>query len=230
MHLFINDKPVKIISPETFMLRQDRYQLLFTKPDERIRANALVGKVALVEPSANLIKKMLTVVRTKKLKKMQSLTFVTSNRSMLENFIKSQFKIVKAAGGVVQKDDKILLMYRLGKWDFPKGKMEKGEKSRTTAVREVEEECGIRVQLADKIGATWHTYTLNGSKILKKTKWYAMTCIDDSRMKPQKEEGIEQLLWATPDQARQLLVSTYNSIQFVFQIYLQHEPAMAEIN
>ncbi|MBC8111159.1 MAG: NUDIX domain-containing protein [Verrucomicrobia bacterium] len=223
MHLFINDKPVKIISPETYSQRQDRYHLLLTEKGERIKVVMFEGKVAVVEPSDALVKKLLVTLITKKLKKLQSLTLVTANKTAVKNFIKNNFKIVNAAGGLVMKNGKILLMYRLGKWDFPKGKLESGEKFSVAAQREVEEECGIKVQTHEKICATWHTYTLNGSKILKKTKWYAMTCIDDSRIKPQKEEGIEQLIWVAPEQAEKLLATTYRSIQYVFEHFYMPE-------
>jgi 8-oxo-dGTP pyrophosphatase MutT (NUDIX family) len=219
MHLFINDKPVRVITTEEYSLHAERYHLLLTNPNEKIKATDLEGKVAVIEPNQVIIQKLLDILRTKKLKKMQSLTFVVQDKKVIKDFIKSQFKIVKAAGGLVQKDGQLLLMFRLGKWDFPKGKAEKLEKPEETAVREVEEECGIKVELVGKIGATWHTYTLNGSKILKKTKWYAMQCLDDSTMMPQEEEGIEQLIWSSPEQAEKLLATTYKSIRWVFDQY-----------
>ena len=222
MHLFINDKPVKIITPELYHKKEDRYHLLITK-DEKFKPSDLEGKVAVIEPSAGLIKKLLNIVREKPLKKLSSLTFVTEGADILEGYIKSDFKIVKAAGGLVMKEGKILLMYRLGKWDFPKGKLEKMEKSSEGALREVEEECNIKVAIDSKIVSTWHTYTLNGSRILKRTKWYAMTCLDDSKMKPQVEESIEQLIWVGPEMAEKLLASTYHSIRFVFEKYFEKE-------
>ena len=222
MHLFINDKPVKIITPELYQKKEDRYHLLITK-DEKLKPSDLEGKVAVIEPTAGLIKKLLSILRDKPLKKLQSLTFVTEGSEILKGYIKSDFKIVKAAGGLVLKEGKILLMYRLGKWDFPKGKLEKDEKSPKGALREVEEECNIKVVINSKIVSTWHTYTLNGSKILKRTKWYAMSCLDDSKMKPQVEESIEQLVWVDPDMAEKLLASTYQSIKFVFEKYFEKE-------
>jgi 8-oxo-dGTP pyrophosphatase MutT (NUDIX family) len=228
MHLFINDKPVRIISSTLFQGRQERYQLMTAREDGKFRATDLSGKIAVVEPSEMLVKKMLETLRTKKLKHLQSLLLVTADPDKLKLFIKSQFKIVKAAGGIVSKGDKLLLMFRLGKWDFPKGKLEKGEKSRAAALREVEEECGIRVKLDEKLCSTWHTYTLNGSRILKKTKWFAMTCMEDSKMKPQKEEGIEQLLWVDRQQAETLLSTSYLSIQFIFQQFCLTHPQQVQ--
>ena len=57
----------------------------------------------------------------------------------------------------------------------------------------MEEECNIKVDLDYKICATWHTYTMNGKQMMKKTTWYAMTCTDASKMAPQVEEEIEEV-------------------------------------
>ena len=47
---------------------------------------------------------------------------------------------IKTAGGIVIRDDKILFIYKNGRWDLPKGKLEKGNSSRETAVIEISEE------------------------------------------------------------------------------------------
>jgi 8-oxo-(d)GTP phosphatase len=191
-----------------------------------VKASELYGDVLVINPAVVLVYKLFTIMRVKKLKKLHSLTFVTDNKKTLINTIKSQFKVIKAAGGLVFKDDKILLMYRLNKWDLPKGKLDKDEKSSAGAVREVEEECNIKVQLHEKICSTWHTYTLNGSKIIKKTKWYLMTCLDDSQMQPQVEEDIEKLVWVDRQEAEALLSTSYQSIQFVLGCYLQSQDVL----
>ena len=103
------------------------------------------------------------------------------------------FKIIKAAGGVVKNSkDEILFIYRLKKWDLPKGKLDKGETIMECAKREVEEETKVKVECGEKIISTWHTYTRNKKFILKKTTWYKMNSLDDSGMKPQKKENIEK--------------------------------------
>jgi 8-oxo-dGTP pyrophosphatase MutT (NUDIX family) len=114
-------------------------------------------------------------------------------------------------------------MYRLKKWDLPKGKLDREEKSKEGAVREVEEECNIKVRLEAKVCATWHTYMQNGNRILKRTKWYAMACIDDSQMRPQLEEDIEQLIWVDKEQAKILLADSYQSINYVVDKYYQQK-------
>ena len=113
----------------------------------------------------------------------------------------------------------MLLINRFKKWDLPKGKQEPDEKSKECAVREVEEECCIKVDLGKKICSTWHTYKQNGKRILKKTNWYTMYCLEDKDMKPQIEEGIEDLKWMNDREAYQALYNSYASIRQVFRSY-----------
>jgi 8-oxo-(d)GTP phosphatase len=220
MNLFINDKPIRIVELRDSMLAGNTYDLVLNAQLGALKANMMLGRVLVINASTSLITKLLDLFRDKKrgpsqLKRLQSITFAVKNRKAVIRIIKSHFKIVEAAGGLVLKDDKILMMYRLKKWDLPKGKLEKNEKPKLGALREVEEECNIKVQLDYKICSTWHTYSQNGSRMLKKTKWYAMTCLDDSKMKPQLEEDIEELIWMGPEEIRVALFTSYASIRHV---------------
>jgi hypothetical protein len=88
------------------------------------------------------------------------------------------FRIIEAAGGIVSKPNgDILFIKRLGKWDLPKGKMEKGESREESAVREIEEETGLQnVELLSFINTTYHIYIeRNGDKVLKCTHWFEMS-------------------------------------------------------
>ncbi|SFE96317.1 NUDIX hydrolase [Thermoflexibacter ruber] len=133
---------------------------------------------------------------------------------------KSHFKVIKAAGGIVTKKDKILFIKRLGKWDFPKGKIDKGEEEETAAVREVAEECGVSTVIKSKIGTTWHTYLQGGQDILKKTVWFEMECVDDTNLKPQIEEDISAIAWGKLYKADKYLANTYQSIRSIYQKFL----------
>jgi len=155
------------------------------------------------------------------MKGLDSVTLVTKDKKALKEFVKSRFLIVKAAGGIVSKKDKILMIYRLGKWDFPKGKFDKGETPEDCAKREVEEECAVKVKLGSQICKTWHTYTQNRRSILKKTYWYAMECVNDSAMKPQLEEGIEEIQWLIEADAKTALINSYPSMRYLFKRYLK---------
>jgi ADP-ribose pyrophosphatase YjhB (NUDIX family) len=221
MNLFVNDKYVKVVQMEAFEASRANYHRIVDGQAADITAAELTGDVAVVNPSVVLLYKIFALLRDKKLRKLNTLTLASSDKKILTNAIKDQYKIVEAAGGVVQKEGRILMIFRLGAWDLPKGKMDKGETFKETAVREVEEECNVKVQLDYKVCTTWHTYTQNGSRILKQTKWYAMICLDDSQMAPQEEEGIEQMVWADEVQATELAASSYRSIQFVCRKFFE---------
>jgi ADP-ribose pyrophosphatase YjhB (NUDIX family) len=137
----------------------------------------------------------------------------------LKAYLQSKFKVIKAAGGLVRKKDKFLMIYRMKKWDLPKGKKEKKEKYKDTAVREILEECNVSVKLGKKICTTWHTYTMNKRAMLKKTRWYVMDVVDDSKMKPAIEEDIEELRWMNPKEVYHALQLSYKSIAYVFEKY-----------
>lgn len=130
------------------------------------------------------------------------------------------FHELEAAGGIVEKDGQVLFIKRLGKWDLPKGKVEKGESIEETAIREVEEECKIEVDILEKVGITWHTYIQKGMHMLKCTHWYRMKCLNDQHMAPQKEEDIEELRWIHKKQVEDIALSdTYQSICEIYQKY-----------
>jgi ADP-ribose pyrophosphatase YjhB (NUDIX family) len=153
-----------------------------------------------------------------------SFYFIVEEYDKAKQSILDRFKVIDAAGGVVTKGDLTLMIYRFKKWDLPKGKLEKHEKFRKCAVREVEEETGLRVRLTNKVCTTWHTYTLRRKRILKKTKWYAMDCLDDSHMAPQYGESIERVEWMTDDQVSNALKTSYKSIKYV----IKNHRAMAD--
>lgn len=146
--------------------------------------------------------------------------FVVKDRSKFRKFLKRELQFVKAAGGVVENHTgKVLMMKRLGFWDLPKGKAEKGERSAVTALREVEEECNITVFAERKLVTTWHTYFLKGKLVIKRTKWYTMKLISDIKMTPQTEEGIEELVWMEPGEVAEALTLSYRSIVYVMDSY-----------
>lgn len=118
---------------------------------------------------------------------------------LMEDF-QGLFKIVSAAGGVVHNPQgEILMIYRRGSWDLPKGKIDKGEATDAAAVREVCEETGIQnVDIRDFITTTYHTYEQKGKRILKPTYWYNMQTTD-TQLIPQTEEDIEQAVWMSRD-------------------------------
>ena len=119
-----------------------------------------------------------------------------SNVKKLVKDLESLFTVIKAAGGVVRDEKKsILMIYRRGHWDLPKGKLDKGEKKKEAAVREVEEETGVKgIKLKKKIITTRHSFRKNGKRVLKKTYWYKMRA-PNQKLVPQTAEDIEKAEW-----------------------------------
>ena len=213
MKLFINEKPVRIVSLGVHVIGDD-YQVVLTNQDE-ILSKKLHGKVLVNSATLLQIDNFLRLTEIKKLNKLASITFNVPNKEVATDFIKDHFKIIKAAGGLVRKGDKFLMIYRLKKWDLPKGKLKKQEESRAGAKREVEEECGVQVEVKEKICSTWHSYN-RGRRMLKKTDWYEMVCLDDSQMKPQVIEDIQEVRWMDIKEVNKALKNSYGSIEQVF--------------
>jgi mutator protein MutT len=122
--------------------------------------------------------------------------------------------LIEAAGGLVRNENNELLMiFRNGKWDLPKGKIDKGETPEQAAVREVEEECGIKnLSITNMTEPTWHTYMHHGKLVLKKTHWFEMKFSGSNELKPQEEEGITEVRWMNRQGIEKALENTYNSI------------------
>lgn len=133
----------------------------------------------------------------------------------------SRFKVIVAGGGLVRNPtEEVLMIYRFGYWDLPKGKQEKKESIEETAVREVEEECSIQgLKLIKPITKTYHLYEHKGSTILKESHWFELFCNDKSVPKPQLEEGIEDAKWIKVDELQTYLDKAYPSIKEVFKAY-----------
>jgi 8-oxo-(d)GTP phosphatase len=218
MNVFINDIPLIIKRSGEKINRQ--YDTVIDG-DEYFSSKALVGHVLIKSVSVEIIDKLVRLMEVKKLKKLYTLTLLTNKKRRLIEHLKDQFKIVKAAGGLVVQDEKVLMIYRLGKWDLPKGKLQKAENKRLGAIREVAEECNIQVQIEEKLLNTWHSYAYEGNKILKKTTWYLMSSTDHSLMKPQAEEFIEEVKFLSFEEVKEILPYMYSSIQFVLNHYLE---------
>ena len=126
--------------------------------------------------------------------------------------------MLEAAGGyVLNTQGQLLVFYRRGSWDMPKGKIDAGETPEQAAKREVQEETGLEnVQLGKFLGHTYHTYSLKGQRVLKKTWWYAMTTTDH-QVTPQTEEDIEEIQWVEPGEWLGSGVKVYGNIRVVIE-------------
>ncbi|MEG1668485.1 NUDIX hydrolase [Chryseobacterium sp.] len=132
---------------------------------------------------------------------------------------KKLFRIIEAAGGIVNKTNgDILFIRRLGKWDLPKGKMEKGESREESAIREIEEETNLQnVELRDFINTTYHIYIeRNGDRVLKHTHWFEMFFDGEDTSKPQLEEGITEVAWKNTTQIEnEVFPNTFQNIKLI---------------
>ena len=220
MKIFINDISVNLTrateEPENHI-----YDVVLDGRSNNIDSKKLIDDVLVKEATESQVQALINLMQEKKFKDLDSITFSIdpAKYKAIKAAVKSQFKVVKAGGGIVEKEDKILLIFRKGKWDLPKGKLEKKEGKKEGALREVEEECNVKVRLSDKITHTWHTYVRNGKKHLKKTYWYRMEILDDSKMKPQLEESITDVRWMDERGTRQAMVNSYRSIRHVIKKY-----------
>lgn len=128
--------------------------------------------------------------------------------------IKTRMRVIEAAGGLVTNEDgKYLFIYRHGRWDLPKGKVEPREKKKDAAVREVEEECGLKInKLTEKITKTYHVYEIKGQAVLKISHWYAMQAKGKQKLVPQIEEGITEVKWFAKQDFSVVKANTFNNI------------------
>ncbi len=132
---------------------------------------------------------------------------------------------ITAAGGIVENEDgKILFQYRRGKWDLPKGKLEEGETIEECAVREVEEETGLRnIILGELVGITHHFYTEKQKEIDKETYWYAMKANGEQQLVPQLQEDILELRWIHENELQEYLSDTYPNIIEIVEKYFDSD-------
>jgi 8-oxo-dGTP pyrophosphatase MutT (NUDIX family) len=152
-------------------------------------------------------------------------SIVHGNPKEFFRLFQSAFTVVKAAGGVVVAGNRLLFIFRNGKWDLPKGKLDGNESEEEAALREVEEETGIRPESIDRrLPSTFHIYkspyadTLN-QWVFKKTAWFQMNCTSITRGMPQHEEGITQVKWIFRSELEEVVQNTYKNMMQIINLY-----------
>ena len=131
-------------------------------------------------------------------------------------------QIIAAGGLVTNPQGQILWIFRRGFWDLPKGKLDEGETIQTCAVREVEEETGIKnIQLHELLKFTNHIYfdTHLNQEVVKRTYWFHMTIPAEQIGIPQISEDIEKIEWHSLATAKHCLEQTYPTIIEVIEAY-----------
>ncbi|MCW3464316.1 NUDIX hydrolase [Chitinophaga nivalis] len=145
--------------------------------------------------------------------------FITEDVKQLFKKVSLHFTTLVAAGGLVTNPaGEVLLIFRRGKWDLPKGKQDPGEDLETCALREVAEETGLsKVSLEHKINETFHYYPMKNKKVLKHTYWYRMQFTGTELTVPQIEEDIVDIQWIKPENIEKYLKFSYENIREVFR-------------
>ena len=139
---------------------------------------------------------------------------VSGNLNGLLSSLTKHFKVVQAGGGLVfDRIGRVLLIFRRGKWDLPKGKLEEEENIEACALREVSEETGlVHIHARNFLGITRHAYEEKDDLILKETHWYVMDYRGNDELIPQAEEDIERAEWVSPKDLAPYLNNTFPSI------------------
>lgn len=193
VNIYINERPL-IIAAETDILPADD-------------ANSLT----LFSPGDEEISRVIAQLDKNELPKA---VFRHSNPVSLFHQVKSHFTVFEAAGGVISNPaQEVLLMFRRGKWDLPKGKLDDGETLEACALREVQEETGlINIQLTGKITETFHYYPWKDKKVLKHSHWYRMQFTGTELTIPQIEEDILDIQWIRPENLGKYMQYSYQNI------------------
>jgi 8-oxo-dGTP pyrophosphatase MutT (NUDIX family) len=122
--------------------------------------------------------------------------------------------LIKAGGGlVINEKCEVLFIFRRGKWDLPKGKLDPGESLESCALREVIEETGVgQLEIIRFLLVTEHEFVESGQVILKETHWWLMKTNGSQPLIPQTEEDITELKWIGPSDFKIVQQNTYTGI------------------
>lgn len=204
--IYHNGTPVFLSTPEGA-------QALGFQADKVTHVALYVGKKKVIKQYLDLLDKNENI---------RAVVLYHPDLEMLWADFQACFKVLEAAGGYVQNTrDELLVFFRRGSWDLPKGKIDPGETPEQAAVREVQEETGlVNVALGPFLTHTYHTYELKGERILKKTWWYRMRTTD-MQLIPQTEEDIVEIAWVEPKSWLASGLEVYPNIREVIEQGIQ---------
>ncbi|HPF96949.1 MAG: NUDIX domain-containing protein [Flavobacteriaceae bacterium] len=142
---------------------------------------------------------------------------------LLKKFLKLLPNVIAGGGKVYNDKGEILFIYRNDKWDLPKGKAERREPIDKAAVREVEEETGVKgVEIVKPLEITYHIFKRNGRNKIKITYWFEMHTSYDGPLQAQENEGITDVKWLNTDEISAALENSYANIK---ELMLMTEPS-----
>lgn len=203
--IFVNQKPLILTADE------EQY---FAAPPENIKSY-IYCKMKVADD----LQRVLQICENDE--KLQLALVYHPNLETLKETFESLFTTISAAGGVViNASDEVLVIFRKGKWDLPKGKADKGETAEQTALREVEEETGLSdLTITKNIGSTYHTYQEKGEKMLKVTTWFEMKSSNIQPLVPQVEEKITEVKWIQRNELKPIIDATYPALAELLEQY-----------
>lgn len=181
--IYHNSTPVFLTTPEGVAA-------LGFQPDKTTHVAPYIGKKKVLRQYLDLLDKS---------RNLRAVVLYHPDLELLWADFQACFKVLEAAGGYVENaQGELLVFYRRGSWDMPKGKIDPGETPEQAAVREVQEETGlVNISLGSFLAHTYHTYDQKDQRILKKTWWFRMRT-PDTNLVPQTEEDIEEIHWVVP--------------------------------
>lgn len=139
-----------------------------------------------------------------------------SEEKLIKQFLKKLPNVVAGGGKVINTKGETLFIFRNNKWDLPKGKTEKKETIEQTAIREVEEETGVKgLEIVKPLQITYHIFKRNGKYRIKVTYWFEMKTAYEGILEPQENEGITKVEWLSPKQVQQALENSYANIKIL---------------
>ena len=164
------------------------------------------------------------ILQVLKSKKVKMLYLYHSKEEKLWYYFFSMFKLIEAAGGLVKKSktNHFLFIFRNKKWDLPKGRINKNEEIENAAIREVEEETGVKnLSIIKTLNTTYHIFKKNRKYRLKKTFWYLMNTNYNGKLTPETNEGIEEAIWIDKNSIDSLKGKMYQNINLVISNYFE---------
>ena len=200
--IFVNESPIYITDELSTELRKksnDNNVLFITDENEII-----------IDP-------ILAALKTDK----KEVIILVDNIDNAKAVFFTHFTNIEAAGGIVQNEKKeILFIFRRGKWDLPKGKIENNETPEISAAREIEEETGVtNLILKRKIGETYHIYEENKAMILKTSHWFYFLSNEQQDIKAQTEEDITKVKWIHTRNIKEPMANTYQNIKDILSVF-----------
>jgi ADP-ribose pyrophosphatase YjhB (NUDIX family) len=189
--IFVNDKPILLT---TNVEKEDGFK------------NYLLSSVH--------IGKVIKQLNSSKLKEVRLIG--KNDNKLIKKFLKLLPNVIAGGGKVYNEKGDILFIYRNNKWDLPKGKVEKNETIEDTALREVEEETGVRgLEIVKPLNTTYHIFKRHGKYKIKITYWFAMKTKFDGILQPQQNEGITKVEWLSPLETKKALQNSYANIKLL---------------